>query len=97
MPEIYYSNYEIKNDTCLSVTDALYLISTKSYDEINEGVAVPQLMMNAYPNDYFNDATRITYKASNYLMVASKTISDSEYAKALQDYILKHMDLPLID
>lgn len=89
-----FAGYIIQNNTCLSVTDALYIMNNELFDTIKQ-VSLPITTINSlqvnYPNDYFTDATQISYDNTSYLLIYSKLITEEEFTQATQTYLQQNL------
>ncbi len=86
-----FSGYTINNTSCLTVTDALYVISQKAYSNIEQGVDAPSNILpsvsSLYPGETIMPGLKITYNGRNFLLLISTTLTGDEFNTALQNYV----------
>lgn len=88
-----FTNYSLTNESCLSVTDGLYLAYMN--DSLGEQEMMPSAVINElesnYPDDYFSSGSRITHEGVDYLLITSRLISESDFNLALQTYVQQNV------
>ncbi len=90
-----FTDYTIQNDSCLSVTDSFYVINKELFSDYHDKAIIPlsvvQQINDSYTENLITDASNMTYRGVNYLIITTTSITNDEFNQDLQSYLSQNL------